>query len=290
MVPIREVSRLTGINTVTLRAWERRYGLVNPQRTSKGHRLYSLADVKRVQLIQSWLTRGLAIGKVRDLLADTSEDIAAYVPDEDVWKSYGEDLAQILQGLQGRKLQSLLHELFGVYSPEVLADYWLSPALDALSKGQYASASRRALLQQQLREFIYVKTQKLRHQAQGPKVLLINFQTEDDCLALMLAYSLLIKEYAVLLFNDLPPEEWLLVCEQCQCSSVIIYSNQAKGLRELRHSLGEWRNKSIKPLWIAGKVIKPLGLVEDTNPFIAGESVQAAVNHILAQMPVVFRE
>ena len=37
--PIREVSRLTGVNAVTLRAWQRRYGLVQPARTEKGHRL-----------------------------------------------------------------------------------------------------------------------------------------------------------------------------------------------------------------------------------------------------------
>ena len=38
LYPIREVSRLTGVNSVTLRAWERRYGLIRPQRTPKGHR------------------------------------------------------------------------------------------------------------------------------------------------------------------------------------------------------------------------------------------------------------
>ena len=33
LFPIREVSRLTGVNPVTLRAWERRYGLIQPTRT-----------------------------------------------------------------------------------------------------------------------------------------------------------------------------------------------------------------------------------------------------------------
>lgn len=39
-LPIREVSRITGVNAVTLRAWERRYGLIVPHRTAKGHRLF----------------------------------------------------------------------------------------------------------------------------------------------------------------------------------------------------------------------------------------------------------
>ena len=45
LIPIRELSSLTGVNSVTLRAWERRYGLLKPQRTPKGHRLYSMQDV-----------------------------------------------------------------------------------------------------------------------------------------------------------------------------------------------------------------------------------------------------
>ncbi|HWT28549.1 MAG TPA: MerR family DNA-binding transcriptional regulator, partial [Methylophilaceae bacterium] len=37
--PIRTVAALTGINPITLRTWERRYGLIAPIRTPKGHRL-----------------------------------------------------------------------------------------------------------------------------------------------------------------------------------------------------------------------------------------------------------
>ena len=67
-LPIREISRLTGINSVTLRAWERRYGLIKPLRTHKGHRLYSTDDVELIIKIQRWLARGLAISKVSELL------------------------------------------------------------------------------------------------------------------------------------------------------------------------------------------------------------------------------
>src|SRR3546814_4637558 len=46
-LPIREVTRQTGVNAVTLRAWERRYGLIVPQRTAKGHRLFSNEQIGR---------------------------------------------------------------------------------------------------------------------------------------------------------------------------------------------------------------------------------------------------
>ena len=42
---IGEFARLCGINATTLRAWQSRYGLLKPQRTDGGHRLYSDDDV-----------------------------------------------------------------------------------------------------------------------------------------------------------------------------------------------------------------------------------------------------
>ena len=59
LLPIREVARLTGVNPVTLRAWERRYGLIVPQRTPKGHRLYSGAQIDQVrQVLDYEIPRG----------------------------------------------------------------------------------------------------------------------------------------------------------------------------------------------------------------------------------------
>jgi DNA-binding transcriptional MerR regulator len=69
LFPIREVSRLTGVNAVTLRAWERRYGLIQPIRTDSGHRLYSQADIDEVRRILGWLERGVAVSKVGSILA-----------------------------------------------------------------------------------------------------------------------------------------------------------------------------------------------------------------------------
>ena len=69
LYPIREVSRLTGINPVTLRAWERRYGFIEPKRTNSGHRLYSLTDIETVRRVQGWIERGVSVSKVGELLA-----------------------------------------------------------------------------------------------------------------------------------------------------------------------------------------------------------------------------
>jgi len=62
---IRAVSRLTGVQPVTLRAWERRYGAVQTRRTETGgRRLYSEEDVQRLSLIKSLVDLGEAVSQV----------------------------------------------------------------------------------------------------------------------------------------------------------------------------------------------------------------------------------
>jgi MerR family transcriptional regulator, light-induced transcriptional regulator len=57
---IGELSRRTGVAPELLRAWERRYGLLRPARSSGGFRLYSDADERRIQLMRAHLRSGLA--------------------------------------------------------------------------------------------------------------------------------------------------------------------------------------------------------------------------------------
>jgi len=66
--PIGEVARETGVNSVTLRAWERRYGLLQPERTPKGHRLYTRRDIDTVLRIVRLIDQGIPVGRVRGLL------------------------------------------------------------------------------------------------------------------------------------------------------------------------------------------------------------------------------
>jgi DNA-binding transcriptional MerR regulator/methylmalonyl-CoA mutase cobalamin-binding subunit len=61
---IRSACALTGINANTLRSWERRYGLIRPERTPKGYRLYSAHDLDRLSRIQRVLERGVPISRV----------------------------------------------------------------------------------------------------------------------------------------------------------------------------------------------------------------------------------
>ena len=59
---IGEVARRTGVTVSTLRAWERRYELLDPHRTDGGHRLYAEDDVRRVAAMQELLDQGWSAG------------------------------------------------------------------------------------------------------------------------------------------------------------------------------------------------------------------------------------
>ena len=66
-VRIGELSRRTGVQADTIRAWERRYGLVEPRRTSKGYRLYSSADEAVVRAMRELTAKGVAAAEAAAL-------------------------------------------------------------------------------------------------------------------------------------------------------------------------------------------------------------------------------
>jgi len=64
-------ARLAGLPVETLRVWERRYGVVGPPTSERGHRLYSADDVSRLALLRQLVELGTPIGSVARLpLAD----------------------------------------------------------------------------------------------------------------------------------------------------------------------------------------------------------------------------
>lgn len=122
---IGEASALTGINPVTLRAWERRYGLIQPHRTGKGHRFYEDDDIRRIRQITGWLERGVAISRVRALLEQSP--VALDTDGADPWRqSIAEGMAA-LADFDVHRLERLFNSLQRQYPLERLLDDWLEP-------------------------------------------------------------------------------------------------------------------------------------------------------------------
>ncbi|RMF01823.1 MAG: MerR family transcriptional regulator, partial [Chloroflexi bacterium] len=64
---LKAVVQETGLKHDTLRAWERRYGLPQPQRTPGGHRLYSARDIATLKWLVARQQEGLSISRAVDL-------------------------------------------------------------------------------------------------------------------------------------------------------------------------------------------------------------------------------
>ena len=80
LLPIRSVSQITGVNPITLRAWERRYDLIRPTRTPAGHRLYSQQDIRTIQRIQELAEGGMGMAQIATLLEQESQKSAPVEP------------------------------------------------------------------------------------------------------------------------------------------------------------------------------------------------------------------
>ena len=125
LFPIREVSRITGINPVTLRAWERRYGLIQPTRTDSGHRLYSQSDIDEVRSILGWIERGVAVSKVGKILSRTSTTRAQTAAlESDVqqsdWADWHTQIRNAVAAFDQRRLEQLYGQIFSSFPMTVV--------------------------------------------------------------------------------------------------------------------------------------------------------------------------
>lgn len=101
---LKVMVRETGIRAHTLRAWERRYGLPQPERTSGRHRLYSQRDIDVVRWLIARQKEGLAISRAVELwfqIDSKGEDplnVTIYQADEHLFTTEsGSNLAELRQ-------------------------------------------------------------------------------------------------------------------------------------------------------------------------------------------------
>jgi methanogenic corrinoid protein MtbC1 len=69
---IAALARRTGVPADTIRKWEQRYGVLQPERTTGGQRRYSEEDVARIEWLKARLTDGYRIGEAAALLGNVA--------------------------------------------------------------------------------------------------------------------------------------------------------------------------------------------------------------------------
>ena len=228
-LPIREVARQTGVNAVTLRAWERRYGLIVPQRTPKGHRLFNAEHVQRIHTILTWLNRGVPVSQVKGLI-----DSAFTVPDivENEWHTLRQSLVQAISELAERRVDDAFNQAMALDPPRTLCEQLLLPLLQELEQrwqGQFGAQMERVFFLSWLRSKFGARIYHNNRQLHGAPLLLVN-QSDVPLephlwLSAWLASS---ADCPVEVFDwPLPAGELALAVEHLQPRAVLLYSSKA---------------------------------------------------------------
>jgi DNA-binding transcriptional MerR regulator len=213
---IKAVAIATGLSVETLRAWERRYRIVEPQRTSSGHRVYTSRDVARLRVLRETTDRGHPIGKIAHLsdaelgmlLTDRHEDHPNQAP-------AGALAARILAAIERYDMDECDQALAMAFALLPIADVVseiLSPVLREVGerwhRGTFTVGQER-LISSSVRRQISSLLNTYNNTAKGSTVVFATVSGEPHELGILM-FALLAasrKVRACYLGPDLPPEE-----------------------------------------------------------------------------------
>jgi len=269
LFPIREVSRLTGVNAVTLRAWERRYGLIQPTRTHSGHRLYSQGDIDDIRRIVGWLERGVAVSKVGSILARGHALALQASGATGTWLRWQQTAREAVQRFDMAGLDRLFDEVFAASTVDQVFTEVFMPVWHELAAGQrgYGHTSEWLFLDQFLRGRVFARLQ-LAHVPRGRTVLLAALPGHCNELELLVTgLNLGSDEVGVTpLAIGQPLQELALVCERLKPDALVLFSHQPP-TAELTRKLVRLAAVLECPLLLAGEA------AEVAQKHLAGSSV-----------------
>lgn len=125
MLTIKKAAALTGVSEHTLRAWERRYGVLEPIRTDAGYRLYDQAELARIEAMQGlvqagWTPRAAAAEVTRSGVVGIADPYA--------------ELVRAAAAMAASTVHDLISAAFARAPFEAVVDHWLMPALVRVGK------------------------------------------------------------------------------------------------------------------------------------------------------------
>jgi len=151
---LKAVVQETGLKPDTLRAWERRYGIPEPDRTDGGHRLYSQHDINTLKWLLARQDEGLSISRAVALwhsLREEGQDPlhvyplthSAAPPAYPAIDSGGAIVelrrawVEACLAFDERRAEAVLNQAFSYYAPETVCFELLQKALVEIGQGWY---------------------------------------------------------------------------------------------------------------------------------------------------------
>lgn len=146
---LKAVVEATGVTDDALRAWERRYGLPEPERTEAGHRIYSQRDIDVVRWLVARQEEGLRIGRAVELfrsLEETGQDPLRAMPSpaDAIRLPTGGQLSDLREEwlraclvFDEKRAEAALTQAFALYPPEVVCLEIIREAIAEIGRRWY---------------------------------------------------------------------------------------------------------------------------------------------------------
>lgn len=287
-LPIRTVAHLTGINPVTLRAWERRYNLITPQRTPKGHRLYTEDDVELIKQVLELLDQGISISQVKPLLerSPSPQHGITLAETGDVWNDYQQKMLHAVEKFDEHTLDSTYSDALSLYPVDVVIQRLVLPLLRIIGerwKERKSGIVEEHFFSVYLRNKLGARIHHLNQNSSGPLLILACLPGEYHEIGLLLfALATVNFGYRVLILgSNTPLEQIPEILHQQSCAGVVL-SGSARPSRSLfANELPDLVKNSDIPVFIGGKTaVKYQEKIEASGAVCLGESISEGLKSI----------
>lgn len=192
MYSIKAVSQATGLTVETLRAWERRYGIVVPQRDGTGRRVYTGEDVIRLRRLREATDRGHPIGRLAHL---SDEDLTALLTEspggrDAASRAFLERILEAAQEFRATECEQALTLAIASLPPQRLILEVLTPLLHEVGerwhRGDFAISQER-LVSSAVRRHIGLVLDTYDRGARGHGIVFATLPGERHELGLLMA-------------------------------------------------------------------------------------------------------
>lgn len=286
---MRTIVSLTGVNPITLRTWERRYGLIQPARTPKGHRLYSHEHVDLIRRVLGLLERGVPISRVRDLL-ESDVPAATSAPARDVWSDYVERMSEAIARFDEPELDRVYDEALSVHPIERITHAVVVPLLVRL--GERWKKIRGAVAEEHffatyLRSKLGARLQHRMRYASGPRIVAACAPGEEHEIGLLL-FALEAQAAGlrpVLLGADTPIEDIAMARQRSNSEAIVISSSIDPAPVLIERTLRSLVRESGVPIFVGGDTaIRHRAAIVASGAIALGKSLEHGVQLILATL------
>jgi DNA-binding transcriptional MerR regulator/methylmalonyl-CoA mutase cobalamin-binding subunit len=224
---IGTVSKLTGVGAITLRAWERRHGLIQPVRKESGHRLFTRHHIDQINRITALTQQGVRISQIRPEMLEIDSPMESD-GESNFWNDYLNSMMAALIDFDEDRLEEIYNEALALYPIGTVTRRLLTPLLIEL--GLRWASNEGSIAEEHFFAF-YLRNKigaryhhRARLNSKGPRLLLAGLPGEHHDIGLLL-FALTAHEagYRVIpLGADMPLDELGYVAKKKHCSAILL--------------------------------------------------------------------